>query len=341
MGITTADVNIDKNINPYLPPNRIYRLPGPVAYILGHRDKPRKEIGNVLVAFWALVGAFVGVVAMSGAFMIPSIRAYNPPILIASFVRTHPMPSNSPPPLTFRKQGAACILEYNTIESPLAQPRNSILGHILSTIIGVGITKLFKLSPSYESLRWVAGALACGVASGSMTLTKTIYPPAGATALLAAVDPQVEELGWYLLPLVLLSSVIILITSLLINNIQRKYPTYWWTPVAISRGKDTDIEKLPPASDSETSVVEEQVDESLKHEPGSEMIRITQDRIIIPSHVYLAAEEKGMLEILRGRLGTGTGTPRLSVPSVAHSRQHSRHPSQAKTQVVTLKGFAK
>ena len=60
-----------------------------------------------------------------------------------------------------------------------------------------------------------------------MTVTKTVYPPAGATALLAAVDPQVERLGWYLVPLVLLSAAITLLVSLLINNIQRRYPTYW------------------------------------------------------------------------------------------------------------------
>lgn len=55
----------------------------------------------------------------------------------------------------FIVQGAAAILEYNTIESPLAQPRNLVLDHFLSALIGVCITKLFALLPHarFDTLR--------------------------------------------------------------------------------------------------------------------------------------------------------------------------------------------
>ena len=63
-----------------------------------------------------------------------------------------------------------------------------------------------------------------------MQVTKTTHPPAGATALLVAVDPTIYALSWYYLPVVLLSSTLVLVSALLVNNIQRRYPTFWITP---------------------------------------------------------------------------------------------------------------
>lgn len=133
-----------------------------------------------------------------------------------------------------------------------------------------------------------------------MTVSKTVYPPAGATALLAAVDPQVEKLGWFLLPLVLLSAALTLVVSLLINNIQRQYPMYWWTPVDLGRNKHSDIEKSRSSSKSLLGVRPRHVED--REEPT---IRITPERIIVPEDCYLAGEERGILEILRDRLREG------------------------------------
>ena len=195
-------------------------------------------------------------------------------------------------------------MEYNTIESPLAQPRNAVLGHILSATVGVGITKLFKLSADFEDLRWLAGALACGLASAAMTVTNSVYPPAGATALLAAVDPQVEYLGWYLLPLVLLSATLILITSLVINNIQRRYPSFWWTPASVGKAsKEDDIEKAPTKT-SRISDGSSSLAGAVAHveSMNGNSIRITADNIIVPDGFYLAEEERSMLEVLQDRV---------------------------------------
>ena len=195
-------------------------------------------------------------------------------------------------------QGAAAILEYNTIESPLAQPRNIIIGHVLSAVIGISITQLFSLNPNFDNLRWVAGALACGLASAAMTLTKTIHPPAGATALLAAVDPQVEQLGWYLLPLVLLSTALTLVTSLLLNNIQRQYPMYWWTPVDVGKEKNpNDVEKNSSSRMSLNS--------KIKHGEEAEepVIKVTKDGVSVPDSIHFTDEEMDILEVLHQRLG--------------------------------------
>ena len=105
-------------------------------------------------------------------------------------------------------------------------------GHFISALIGLCITKLFALSSHWESLRWLAGSLSASVAIVVMQMTATTHPPAGATALLAAVNDEVFEIGWYYLPVILLSSTLILAVALLINNIQRRYPVYWFEPAA-------------------------------------------------------------------------------------------------------------
>ena len=79
--------DVDKYLNPYIPRNLVYRLPKPLSHFLGHRDRPRTGIGNIIVAGWALLGAFVGVAVIEAAFMAPSIKDHGVPLLIGSFVR--------------------------------------------------------------------------------------------------------------------------------------------------------------------------------------------------------------------------------------------------------------
>lgn len=133
-----------------------------------------------------------------------------------------------------------------------------MVGNFLAAVVGVSITKLCRLSSDFESIRWLAGALSAATASALMSLTKTIHPPAGATALLAATDPQITQLGWYFLPLVLLGSVLMVAVACILNNIQMRYPMYWWTAETLEpkprkedpsadvedSAKDADLEKF-------------------------------------------------------------------------------------------------
>ena len=190
------------------------------------------------------------------------------------------------------------------IHSPAAQPRSSIFGHLQSIIIGVSIQKLFRMSGDFDSLKWLAGALSVGLASGSMVLTKTVYPPGGATALLAVVDPTVQHLGWYLVGLVMLSTTLTLATSLLINNIQRQYPTYWWTAADISKSrKDNDSEKFPESSKSSMEKGPQDPETTSGY-----TIKITEAGVLVPQYVDLTAEEQALLETLRERLADGMPT---------------------------------
>jgi CBS-domain-containing membrane protein len=84
-------------------------------------------------------------------------------------------------PLLIAPFGASSVLLFAAPESAFAQPRNLVLGHLLSSAIGLAVF-------------WVAGngvwsmALATGLAIATMQLTRSLHPPAGA-------DPLVIMLG--------------------------------------------------------------------------------------------------------------------------------------------------
>lgn len=166
----------------------------------------------------------------------------------------------------------------------------------------MGITKLFHLNSNFENLRWIAGALSVGIASAVMGITKTVHPPAGATALLAATTPDITELGWYLVALILLGSTLMVAVACVLNNIQRQFPMYWWTPMDLSRPKTGDIERVDEdgrveGSDASTGSSNYSYG---KHDKAH--IMIDESHIYIPEFLSLDAEERSMLEILRNKL---------------------------------------
>jgi hypothetical protein len=197
------------------------------------------------------------------------------------------------------QQGATAILDYNTIQSPLAQPRAAILGHGIAATVGVSIAKLFMLNNDFTNIRWIAGPLSCGVASFAMAMTNTVHPPGGATALLAAIDPTVLAMGWMFIPLILLGSVLMLVVGLLINNIQRQFPVFWWTPRDVGIQKKHDIE-------SSGSKVQDTGKEgsagTVGHSGFKQTVFISPERIMIPEGFPLDSEQIEVLEVLRDRL---------------------------------------
>ena len=188
-------------------------------------------------------------------------------------------------------QGASAILQYNTVRSPLGQPRNAILGQTFSAIIGVGVTKLFLFHPEFERLRWVAGALSCGLASAVRLLTNTVHPPGGASAALAATYPQITTMGWYFVGLVVLGTVLMLLVGLVINNLQRQFPIYWWTPMDVGRARQGD------GGDEGSS------GGTFADEDGTtESIFISARAVTLPVGLELSEEEEIVLRRLKGRL---------------------------------------
>lgn len=272
--------DIDHYLNRIAPRSRLDRLPSSVSRWLGYRKEPKKDVGNILQAFWSLVGAFCGLAVISAVFAnSPLIQRHHPPVLIASF-------------------GASAVLEYNVIKSPLGQPRNALLGHTFSAIVGVAVTKLFLYSSDFESLRWVAGAIACGLASAVMLLTNTVHPPGGASAMLAATMSEITAMGWYFVGLVMLGTTLMLLVSLVTNNIQRQFPTYWWTPVDL-RNRDLATHDFVP--DARGSIQPREPDLNF-HMVTRDQITITAKGVDLPKDFPLNLEEAQVLERLMERL---------------------------------------
>ncbi|KAH3940577.1 hypothetical protein HBH53_213640 [Parastagonospora nodorum] len=275
------DLDLDRYLNRILPPSPLHRLPAPISRFLGYRKAQRQDVGNVLGASWSMLGAFCGLAVVAAVFnSMSSIQRHHPPALIASF-------------------GASAILEYNAIRSPLGQPRNALLGHTLSALVGVGVSKLFQYHSEYESIKWIAGAVACGIASAVMLLTNTVHPPGGASAVLAATDPVITAMGWYFAGLVLWGTTLMVIVGLVVNNIQRQFPMYWWTPLDLRKAKKEDEETMP---DARGGVEKKESEAEQTYGRDNERIHITGAAVLLPEDLSMNAEETEVLERLSERL---------------------------------------
>jgi CBS domain-containing membrane protein len=134
--------------------------------------------------------------------------------------------------LTIGSFGASAVLIYGAVDSPLAQPRNLIGGHILSAIVGVTCFQFFP-----DQL-WLASPAAVATAIAVMQLTGTVHPPGGATALIAVIGgPGIHDLGYFyvILP-VATGAVLMLIVAMVVNNVApgRCYPSSRESPPTVT-----------------------------------------------------------------------------------------------------------
>ena len=282
MRVQDLNFDVDHYLNRFIPRNHLHRLPKPISRFLGYRNSGPPRIGNVLTWWWAFIGAFAGLLVVEAVFQSEQLRSEGTPMVIASL-------------------GAAAILEYHVIESPLSQPRNAIFGQIFSATVGISITKLFQHSSQFESLRWVAGALSVGVASAVMGITKTVHPPAGATALMCATSPDITVLGWFLLPLIILGSVLLVAVGCVLNNIERQFPMYWWTPADFDRKGRDDIERAAAKEGMNVETANRLSSESYIGGPEGR-IMISAHQIVVPDWLPLDEEQREWLEIFRTKL---------------------------------------
>ncbi|WP_139957862.1 HPP family protein [Flavicella sediminum] len=153
--------------------------------------------------FWSFLGAFVGI-GLIAFFQSKTMPKEENIFLIGSF-------------------GASCVLIYGAIQSPLAQPRNLIGGHVISALVGVTVYKLFP------DIIWITAPLAVSLSIVCMQFTKTMHPPGGATALIATIGTvKIKALGYaYVFSPVLSGVLILFIVALIFNNLtpKRSYPT--------------------------------------------------------------------------------------------------------------------
>lgn len=124
-------------------------------------------------------------------------------------------------PLVLGSFGATCVLAFGFPESPFSQPRNIILGHLLSSFCGLAFAAVF-------GFEWWSMALAAGSAIAVMQLTRTVHPPAGSNPIIV----MLSHASWpFLLKPTLLGAVTIAVIAVLYNKAipaRRAYPKYWF-----------------------------------------------------------------------------------------------------------------
>lgn len=151
---------------------------------------------------WTFIGSFIGI-GLIGFINSKYLTLYDGLFLIGSF-------------------GASSVLIYGSINSPLAQPRNLIGGHVICALVGVTMHKLIP----HEI--WLSSALSVSLAIVAMQITKTVHPPGGATALIANIgSAKIQALGYFYVLCPVLSGVLVLfLVAVLCNNAtsHRSYP---------------------------------------------------------------------------------------------------------------------
>lgn len=121
-------------------------------------------------------------------------------------------------PMALAPLGASCLIVFGAHKGLMSQPRNVIGGHVISTTSALIIWSVFGKS------LFIIG-LVLAIVLIIMTLTKTVHPPAAASALVV-VNSQA---GWGFLVLILIGTLLLVFISMIYNNLfqTRQYPKHW------------------------------------------------------------------------------------------------------------------
>lgn len=96
--------------------------------------------------------------------------------------------------------GASCVILFALPDSPLAQARNVIGGHVVSTLTGLIMLHVFG------NHAWTL-AVAAALSVCFMQLTRTLHPPAGADPIVVLLSGA----GWSFLATPVLAGSIVLV----------------------------------------------------------------------------------------------------------------------------------
>ena len=113
--------------------------------------------------------------------------------------------------------GSTMVLLYGYSESPFAQPKNIILGHFLTALIGIIFLNFVPL-PIFLNI-----PLAVGFGVMFMILLKVTHPPAGGNPIIVIIGSVSFD---YLLTPVLIGSIIVVMFGIIINKFlfKKEYP---------------------------------------------------------------------------------------------------------------------
>ena len=116
---------------------------------------------------------------------------------------------------------ASSLLVFAYPDSPFAQPRNVLLGHLIGSACGLAAAQ-------WLAGGWWAPALAVGLAIVLMKLTRSVHPPACSNPLIVCA---LSQAGWsFLLFPTLTGAGLIVLVALFHHNLRReaRWPKYWF-----------------------------------------------------------------------------------------------------------------
>jgi CBS-domain-containing membrane protein len=160
----------------------------------GASPPPRSSLAAILATALAAAGVVGGLTYLSSAYGVL--------LLLGSFA-------------------ASCLIVFAYPDSPFAQPRNVILGHLIGSACGLAAAHL-------PAGGWWAPAIAVGAAIALMKLTRTVHPPACSNPLIVFALGQA---GWgFLLFPTLAGAAAIVAVALVYHNLRReaRWPKYWF-----------------------------------------------------------------------------------------------------------------
>ena len=163
-------------------------------FIRGKSFQPKFSNKKIILSF---IGSFIAIFLLG----IISIQQ-NQTLLIAPF-------------------GASTVLLFGISNSPLAQPRNLILGNIFGAISAVLSVKILGLS-------YISCAIAVSIAICLGQIFRCLHPPAGAIAVLGVIS---NAKMLYVITPVLTGSILLLILAIMFNKIFKvnpSYPIHWF-----------------------------------------------------------------------------------------------------------------
>jgi len=115
----------------------------------------------------------------------------------------------------------SALIVFAYPDSPFAQPRNVVLGHLIGSACGLAGLHLLGAS-------WWAPAVAVGVAIALMKLSRAVHPPACSNPLIVFA---LSQAGWsFLLFPTLAGAALIVGVALVYHNLRReaRWPKYWF-----------------------------------------------------------------------------------------------------------------
>ncbi|ORX99861.1 hypothetical protein K493DRAFT_256939, partial [Basidiobolus meristosporus CBS 931.73] len=127
---------------------------------------------------------------------------------------------------------SSAVLLYGAADLTASMPRNFVFGYLLVDLMCISLKKLFIcLLPTEDHLIWFQIAFGLSLSMLLMELTNTTHPPAAASALIIlSGGPTIYNLGFmFLVTPILFGLTVQFVVALIVNNIGRRYPEYWFS----------------------------------------------------------------------------------------------------------------